>query len=202
MEYPVIIADVAFEEEIKQSKFITYLHYVEDIQEARDFVDLVRQAHPKAVHHCWAAIASAPQDDLNYGFSDDGEPSGTAGRPMFNTLQGAGVGNIVAVCVRYFGGILLGTGGLVRAYSNGVQQALKLAEFEQMLVRTNYQLSYNYDQNNLVQSLLNQFNAVVVAQEFGERIDLVFAIAAEDFEKFNQSLSNRSSGALQAKAYT
>lgn len=116
---------VVFEEEIKKSRFITYLQHTPGLPAARAFWQELRLAHPNARHHCWAAVAGNPQDSMQFGFSDDGEPSGTAGKPMLSALIGANIGEISAVVVRYYGGIQLGTGGLVRAYANGVQQALK-----------------------------------------------------------------------------
>src|SRR5699024_6472378 len=128
MQYPVLKSAVTFSEEIKKSRFITYLQPVSGMEEAKQFWQQIRQQHPDARHHCWATVAGTPTDSQQYGFSDDGEPSGTAGKPMLNLLLGSGLGEVCAVVVRYYGGILLGTGGLVKAYGNGVQQALKLAE--------------------------------------------------------------------------
>ncbi|MBR7298722.1 IMPACT family protein, partial [Klebsiella pneumoniae] len=85
----------------------------------------VRAEHPDARHHCVAWVAGAPDDSQQLGFSDDGEPAGTAGKPMLAQLMGSGVGEITAVVVRYYSGILLGTGGLVKAYGGGVNQALR-----------------------------------------------------------------------------
>lgn len=125
-EYLVPQSAVVFEEEIKKSRFITYLARTEGLAEAKTFWAKIKQQHPQARHHCWAAVAGKPTDSQQLGFSDDGEPVGTAGKPMLSALQGSGIGEISAVVVRYYGGILLGTGGLVRAYGNGVQQAFKL----------------------------------------------------------------------------
>ena len=114
------------EETIKKSRFITLLAHTDGVAAARAFVQQVKHEHPTARHHCWAWVAGAPDDSQQLGFSDDGEPSGTAGKPMLAQLMGSGVGEITAVVVRYYGGIMLGTGGLVKAYGGGVQQGLKL----------------------------------------------------------------------------
>ncbi len=92
----------------------------------RRLSESVRAEHPDARHHCVAWVAGPPDDSQQLGFSDDGEPAGTAGKPMLSQLMGSGVGEITAVVVRYYGGILLGTGGLVKAYGGGVQQALNM----------------------------------------------------------------------------
>ena len=115
-EYLIPKSVVVFEEEIKKSRFITYLQHTEGLEQAKAFWAEIKAQHPNARHHCWAAVAGKPTDSQQLGFSDDGEPAGTAGKPMLSALQGSQVGEISAVVVRYYGGILLGTGGLVRAY--------------------------------------------------------------------------------------
>ncbi|MDU5725492.1 MAG: YigZ family protein, partial [Haemophilus parainfluenzae] len=145
-EYLIPKSAVVFEEEIKKSRFITYLQHTEGLEQAKAFWAEIKALHPNARHHCWAAVAGRPTDSQQLGFSDDGEPAGTAGKPMLSALQGSQVGEISAVVVRYYGGILLGTGGLVRAYGNGVQQALKLLETERKVERQLFQVHCDYAQ--------------------------------------------------------
>ena len=139
-EYLIPKSAVVFEEEIKKSRFITYLQHTEGLEQAKAFWAEIKAQHPNARHHCWAAVAGRPTDSQQLGFSDDGDPAGTAGKPMLSALQGSQIGEISAVVVRYYGGILLGTGGLVRAYGNGVQQALKLLETERKVERQLFQV--------------------------------------------------------------
>ena len=113
--YLVPKSEVIFEEEIKKSRFITYLQKTTGIAEAKAFLEEIKREHRAARHHCWAAVMGNPADSLQFAFSDDGEPLGTAGKPMLSVLQGSNIGEISAIVVRYYGGILLGTGGLVRA---------------------------------------------------------------------------------------
>lgn len=138
----------SFEEEIKKSRFITYLQHTEGLEQAKAFWAEIKAQHPNARHHCWAAVAGRTTNSQQLGFSDDGEPAGTAGKPMLSALLGSQVGEISAVVVRYYGGILLGTGGLVRAYGNGVQQALKLLETERKVERQLFQVHCDYAQLN------------------------------------------------------
>ena len=114
-EYLIPKSAVVFEEEIKKSRFITYLQHTEGLEQAKAFWTEIKAQHPNARHHCWASVAGKPTDSQQLGFSDDGEPAGTAGKPMLSALLGSQIGEISAVVVRYYGGILLGTGGLVRA---------------------------------------------------------------------------------------
>jgi uncharacterized YigZ family protein len=119
----------------------------------------VRQAdHPDARHHCVAWVAGPPDDSQQLGFSDDGEPAGTAGKPMLAQLMGSGVGEITAVVVRYYGGILLGTGGLVKAYGGGVHQALAQLTTQRKTPLTAYTLQCEYGQLAGVETLLAQFS--------------------------------------------
>lgn len=92
MQYLIPKATVIFEEEIKKSRFITYLSHKEGLEESRAYWQQLREEHPQARHHCWATVAGRPNDSMQYGFSDDGEPSGTAGKPMLSSLIGSNVG--------------------------------------------------------------------------------------------------------------
>lgn len=112
------------ETEVKRSRFLTRLARVDDEDAARAVIAGVRSAYPDARHHCLAFIVDVPDAQPVERSSDDGEPAGTAGMPMLDVLRGAGVSNAVAVVTRYFGGVLLGTGGLVRAYADAVATAL------------------------------------------------------------------------------
>ncbi len=114
-----------FTEEIKRSRFITSICHVESPEKAREYVAFLQKKYADATHNCWAYHIGAPDDTSRVGYSDDGEPHGTAGRPMLTQIEGSGMGDVLAVVTRYFGGVKLGTGGLVRAYQGGVKNALE-----------------------------------------------------------------------------
>ncbi|PAU76016.1 IMPACT family protein [Halomonas salipaludis] len=111
--------------EVEKSRFIAWLCHAPTVQAFESLLAAARTAHPGASHHCSAFIAGPPGEQQAIGFSDDGEPGGTAGRPMFQVLDGAGIGQVGCVVTRYFGGTKLGTGGLARAYSQAVAQGLE-----------------------------------------------------------------------------
>ncbi|MCI6557093.1 YigZ family protein [Schaalia hyovaginalis] len=113
--------------EIKRSRFLTTLGRVDSVREARELIDLVKSQHPQARHNCSAYLVIEEGLNPQQHSSDDGEPSGTAGAPMLDALRLSGTWNVCAVVTRYFGGILLGGGGLIRAYSSSVSEALALA---------------------------------------------------------------------------
>lgn len=197
MEYFIPQQPVIFEEEIKKSRFITYLRHTEGMEQAKAFWAEMKMLHPQARHWCWATVAGMPRDSQQYGFSDDGEPSGTAGKPMLNYLLGSGLGEITAVVVRYYGGIQLGTGGLVKAYGGGVQQALLQVEKQRKVLRENYRLVCEYDQFNTVQHLINSYDIALLEQHFTDVIELNLAINPADVAPLSEQLTQRFSGKLQ-----
>lgn len=189
-------ADAIFEEEIKKSRFITYLRHTEGMDQAKAFWQELKMQHPHARHWCWATVAGTPNDSQQYGFSDDGEPSGTAGKPMLNYLLGSGLGEITAVVVRYYGGIQLGTGGLVKAYGNGVQQALLQLERMCKVLRKNYRLQCEYEQFNTISHLISGRDINIIEQHFEEKVHLLLAFNPKEFEPFSDELTQRFSGKL------
>lgn len=118
---------IEHEIEIKRSRFLTTLGRVDSVREARELIDLVKSQHPQARHNCSAYLVIEEGLNPQQHSSDDGEPSGTAGAPMLDALRMSETWNVCAVVTRYFGGILLGGGGLIRAYSSSVSEALALA---------------------------------------------------------------------------
>jgi len=194
--YSIPAEPVSFSEEIKKSRFITLLQPTCGIEAAKAFVQQVKNEHPAARHHCWAFVAGPPNDSQQLGFSDDGEPAGTAGKPILGQLMGSGVGEITAVVVRYYGGIKLGTGGLVRAYGNGVQQALKLLNVQMKTPQSEFLLQCDYGQIALVESLLHQVGGEVVHSEYGAAVDLRLALPAAEASQIATRLFDISRGTL------
>lgn len=195
--YPVPAETVSFSEEIKKSRFITLLAPTEGVEAAKTFIQDVRHQHPAARHHCWAFVAGAPADSQQLGFSDDGEPAGTAGKPILGQLMGSGVGEITAVVVRYYGGIMLGTGGLVKAYGGGVQQALKLLTVHQKVPLAEYKLHCDYPQLALVESLMQQTGGQILHSDYGAAVELRLALPAAEAAAIVIRLYDLSRGTLQ-----
>lgn len=195
--YPVPGAAISVSEEIKKSRFITLLAPTCGVDAAKVFIQQVREEHPTARHHCWAFVAGAPDDSQQLGFSDDGEPSGTAGKPILAQLMGSGIGEITAVVVRYYGGIKLGTGGLVRAYGSGVQQALKQLVVRYKVPQVEYTLRCDYAQLAMVENLLQQSEGQMVHGEYGADVLLHLTLPATGIEAFGNKLRDLSRGNLQ-----
>ncbi|MFB1092923.1 YigZ family protein [Vibrio diabolicus] len=189
----LIPAELAqFEEEIKKSVFITYLAHTPSIEAAKAFVDQIKAKHADARHNCWGFVAGRPEDSMKWGFSDDGEPSGTAGKPILAQLSGSGVGEITAVVTRYSGGIKLGTGGLVKAYGGGVQQALKLLQTIEKKITTKLRLTLDYGFMPIAQSIMPQFGVIEVEAEYSDQVVLVVEIELREVSAFTQAIINKS----------
>ena len=124
MSYQTLKRVVTARLEIKKSAFITYAYPVTSREQAMFHVEQLREQYADARHHCWAYIIGDPNNTTSAGFDDDGEPNGTAGRPILNVLQHKSIGNVIIIVVRYFGGIKLGAGGLTRAYAGSAQAAV------------------------------------------------------------------------------
>ena len=167
------------------------------MEAAKAFIQQVRDEHSAARHHCWAFVAGSPDDSQQLGFSDDGEPSGTAGKPILAQLMGSGIGEVTAVVVRYYGGVKLGTGGLVKAYGNGVQQALKQLALAQKVPEAEYILQCDYAQLALVENLLQQTAGRILQGEYGAAVVLHLALPATEVELFGNKLRDLSRGNLQ-----
>ncbi|MCT4700490.1 IMPACT family protein [Enterobacteriaceae bacterium H20N1] len=194
--WPIPAESFSVSEEIKKSRFITLVAHTDGVAAAKAFVEQVRAQHPDARHHCWAWVAGAPHDSQQLGFSDDGEPAGTAGKPMLAQLMGSGIGEITAVVVRYYGGIKLGTGGLVKAYGGGVQLALNQLPTAIKVPLTEYTLQCDYAQLAGVEALLKQNNGLIVQSEFQVSVRLKVALPQTQLAEFSLRLADFSRGSL------
>ncbi len=190
--YWIPLESVLFEEEIKKSVFITHLAHTPSIDVAKQFIEQVKKEHVNARHNCWGFVAGRPEDSMKWGFSDDGEPSGTAGKPILGQLSGSGVGEISAVVTRYSGGIKLGTGGLVKAYGGGVQSALKLLQTIEKKITTHLQLRLDYSFISITQSILHQYDATEIESHFSEQVEMVIEIEKRKVTDFMQTIINKS----------
>jgi uncharacterized YigZ family protein len=177
--YPVPSGVQRVEEAIKRSRFITTVGPAPSLEAARAFVAQVSTEFTDASHNCWAYVVGPPGSTSQIGMSDAGEPHGTAGRPMLNVLLHSGVGDIAAVVTRYFGGTLLGTGGLVKAYSGGVQLGLQALPVVEKVAMAEVVVVIDYGAVTPLQRLLPDFEAEVVRQEFAADATFVIKLPEE-----------------------
>ncbi|WP_031479306.1 YigZ family protein [Maridesulfovibrio frigidus] len=194
--YPVPQLPVRTEDVIKKSRFICDICRVQNREEAKAFISAIKNEFPDARHHCSAFIAGPPLTG-NMGMSDDGEPQGTAGKPMLQVLQGSGIGDIGVVVTRYFGGILLGTGGLVRAYSGAVQQGLEALTVVMKVPMRVVTVEIGYGQEGMLRRMLDDFKANIEEQTFGADITFSLIMPSDQVESFTKVVIEETSGTAE-----
>lgn len=155
------------EDVVARSRFVTTVERAATPGDAHAAIARVQRELPDATHHCWAFVAGPPGSTAHVGLSDAGEPKGTAGRPMLTVLLHGGVGEVVAVCSRWFGGTKLGTGGLARAYAAGVKHALATLPTELRVVRVPFEVTAAYPSVAVLRRLFDELDAVVLSEVFG-----------------------------------
>ncbi len=182
------------EEVIHRSRFVTTAARAADAAAAHAFVRAVREEFPDATHNCWAFVAGPPGSTTHIGMSDDGEPHGTAGKPMLTALLHSEVGEIVVVCSRWFGGVKLGTGGLSRAYSGGVRLALESLPTEERVDRVRVQVTVGYAEVAALQRVAAELEVLVEAEEYGADVRYVCAVPEPALEGFRRAVSDLTRG--------
>ena len=187
--YPIPAATCRTEETILRSRFITTVAHADSVEAARAFIAGISEEFSDTNHNCWAYVVGPPGDTSRVGLSDAGEPHGTAGRPMLNVLLGSGVGDVVAVVTRYFGGTKLGKGGLVRAYSSGVKAAMEALERREFVQRVKLRVTVAYADVSTLKHSLPQFEAEVTGQDYGTHVTLVIVLPEEHAESFTEALA-------------
>lgn len=166
----------------KGSKFLAYAFPIDNDTQAKSHLNDLYELHPKAVHHCYAYRLGA--DRMSYRISDDGEPSGTAGRPILNTLYSRNVTNLLVVVVRYFGGTLLGVPGLINAYKTATEAALDSAEIVTRHYFSVYRLLFQYQQLNDVMRIVKEMELPVRGQSFEMQCVMEVEVRSTLIERF------------------
>ena len=179
---------------IDRSRFIGTIGHAENSDDAQAFIRDLQQEFPDATHHCWAYVIGAPGSTDRIGLSDDGEPHGTAGRPMLTVLQHSGLGDIVAVVTRYYGGTKLGTGGLVKAYGGAVQLTLETVPRGERVTWVDIRVRITYAMLSAVRLLLPPTEAELVHEEFGTDIALDLRCPEEHASQLRQGLMDVTRG--------
>ena len=159
---------------VKKSRFIAELFYIENQKEAEDAIQEIRKREHSAKHHCFAYRVL--EESLIQRMSDDGEPSGTAGSPMLTILQGKELVNVLVVVTRYFGGTLLGTGGLVRAYSEVTTEALLRAGIKEVQKGAEIKLEVSYSDYESLKHYLNTIGGKIILSEYKDNVENIIEI--------------------------
>ena len=182
-------AEARFEE--KKSVFIGYACHVESEEEALSFIKEIKQKHKDATHNCYGYVMKG---GILCRYSDDGEPQGTAGKPILDMLVKSGVDDVCVVVTRYFGGTLLGTGGLVHAYSLGAKMAVEAAgivQFENYVV---FEISASYSDYQRIIFELERCNAIIDSTEYADNVSVQFAVRECEADSICKKITEITSG--------
>ncbi|OCG42119.1 IMPACT family protein [Gilliamella sp. Bif1-4] len=175
-------------EEIKKSRFIVKAAPITTADQAMQFIDHV--SDPNATHNCWAWKIGQ-----QYRFNDDGEPTSTAGRPILSAIEGQDCDQVVVVVIRYFGGIKLGTGGLIRAYGGSASHCLQQAELIELITRIPLQFHCYYNEWPIIENRLKELDAIIENQEFdAEGVKVDIAITKDKLQHLQKSISDITRG--------
>jgi uncharacterized YigZ family protein len=159
----------------KGSKFLAYAYPVSSEDEVKAHLEALRKEHHSARHHCWAYKLGNKGEV--YRCSDDGEPTNSAGKPILGQLEAFDVTNVAVVVVRYFGGVLLGVGGLIQAYKEAAKSALASSEIVERIVEVHFKIEYTYEQSSAVQIVLKRYKCAVRSQSYTDVCSIHFSVA-------------------------
>ena len=179
---------------IRRSRFLAHCARTTGHAEARAFVERIRTEHADATHNCWAYVAGPPEQTAEIGFSDDGEPHGTAGRPMLQILLHCGVGELCVVVTRWFGGVKLGTGGLVRAYQDSVRAVLADLPQEERVPRCRACVRVEFAHLDRLHRLLPDVEARLLEESYDAAASLTISLPRARWDEFSALLAGRTDG--------
>lgn len=185
-DYLIPADAVEVEYEIKKSRFIARAAYANSRESAMALLEQARVDYPDARHHCYAYLLGHPHSAASAAMSDDGEPSGTAGKPILNVLQHKQIGDVMLVVIRYFGGIKLGAGGLVRAYSAAAQMAMEALPTLQQVPMTEQAVICDFSTEQVIRHWLKQYEGDVIAVEYGHQVIMRISYPSLLLEQWQQ----------------
>lgn len=194
-EYRTILEPGTDEIVEKKSRFIGYIRHTETEEEANAFINEIRKKHFDARHNCFAYSVDGQQQTIR--FSDDGEPGGTAGKPILEVITGKGLCDVCIVVTRYFGGTLLGTGGLVRAYTDAAKACIDATDMVTKCLVVPMRLTTNYTDFGKVQYLLGSHNISVLDSEYGENVAVRIEVLVDDAAMIVKQLTEVTAARVQ-----
>jgi uncharacterized YigZ family protein len=170
----------------KGSKFLAFAYPVENDQQIKEILNLLKKEHHTANHHCYAYRLGA--DKMNFRANDDGEPNNTAGKPILGQIQSNDLTNVLIVVVRYFGGTLLGVSGLINAYKNSAADVIKASTIIEKQILFNYTIQFYFEHLNDVMKLLKQLDCKITSQQFDNNCEMSFSIRKANSEQCEEKL--------------
>lgn len=192
--YPIPAAEHRVEHTVQRSRFVATIAHAATPEDASEFIRRVGHEFADATHNCWAYVVGRPGSTDRIGLSDDGEPHGTAGRPMLNALLHGGVGDVAVVVTRYYGGTKLGTGGLVRAYGGAVRQALETLPLAERIDYAYVRFTIAYASVSAVQSLAPDFEVEELDRTYAAEVSFLVRLPAPNLERFTTAVLDATRG--------
>ncbi len=192
--YPIPANRYRCEVEVERSRFITTVQAVTSPTEARQFIAVIKSEFPNANHNCWAYLIGPPGSTDQIGLSDDGEPHGTAGRPMLTALQHSGLGDAAVVVTRYFGGIKLGKGGMVKAYTAAVQAAMDKLPRSERIAWLELQATIDYALKTQFERRLAEFEVEILETDYAQQVSYRIRLPEERAEAFRKMFNDLTAG--------
>jgi uncharacterized YigZ family protein len=197
--YRIPAGETRVADEVKGSRFIATAACAPDVGAAREFVARMRDEFSDATHNCWAYVVGPPGNTAGTASSDDGEPGGTAGLPILNVLLNSGVGDVVVVVTRYFGGVKLGRGGLARAYGGGARRVLGALQLVDRVFYAHVEVTVGYADVDTVRRLAGIHGGSVVDESFGEAAAFRLQIPEERLDAFENRLRDATGGKARTR---
>ncbi len=189
--FPVPECSLETELVVRGSRFIARVHPVETRDEAMSQITRARSDHPDATHHCWAYVLGKPGAATSAAMNDDGEPSGTAGRPILSVIEHKSIGNVLIIVSRYFGGRKLGAGGLVRAYAGAAEAVLSKVQTVEQVPRTTVDLCLDFSMEQPLRHWVNGHDAQIARVDYGENVRIRLQLPVDDLESLHSFAAAR-----------
>lgn len=195
MKYKTINSSSESKFTVKGSKFLGFAYPVETQEEIEELLTYIRKKHYDATHHCYAWQLGSGKD-LTFRYNDDGEPSGTAGKPLYGAIQRLDITNVLIVSVRYYGGTKLGTGGLIKAYGQSASDTLDAARIKTVEIGDKIEFVSNYEQHPIIMRCVNQHHLISFNQDFAENVKVIIEVDENDTDKIVKDVKNATNGAV------
>lgn len=197
--YHTVLNPARVEIKVKSSRFIAEVNNAESAANAQGFINSIAKREHAATHHCYAyRIGSNEKEEFKY--ADDGEPSGTAGKPIYDCLLGRELTNTIVVVTRYYGGTKLGTGGLARAYSDAAKQALDKAGQKTVYITDRLDIQFELKHFDQILKILSNFSAKKISSDFSELARLTIAVRKSKTKELSEALTNLTNGQIKIKS--
>jgi len=195
MKYKTIKSQAESKITIKGSKFLGYAYPVESLEEIETVLHDIRKKYYDATHHCYAWQLGSG-NDMTFRYNDDGEPSRTAGKPIYGAIQRLDLTDVLVISIRYYGGTKLGTGGLIRAYGQSASDTLNAGKIKTVEIGDKLHFTSTYEQHPIIMRIVNQYHIISFDQQFAEDVKITIEIDENFTQKILEEVKNATNGSI------